>query len=52
MTRILRCSTCPRMAEASAMWFHPGTGEHVCDVCRDRASSRHTQVALSNGRRG
>ncbi|WP_158564216.1 hypothetical protein [Jiangella anatolica] len=46
---MVACSVCGRLVEAVKAWFHPGTGDTVCDSCHATAHARHAELTALEG---
>lgn len=45
----MTCSDCGRPVDAVDAWFHPGTGDTVCDSCHAAAHARHATLTAPGG---
>ncbi|WP_157574397.1 hypothetical protein [Jiangella muralis] len=46
---VVACSGCGRLVAAIKAWFHPGTGDTVCDSCHAAAHARHAALTAVEG---
>lgn len=45
----MTCSECGHPMDAANAWFHPGTGDTICDLCHRAAHLQRAALTASQG---